>query len=113
MIPSSLPELFINQAYKNANKIAFEYRLRRNEPYRTISWERLHTLVFSTAYGLIELGLGRGDKIAIISDTRYEWAVCDLASMCAGAIVVPIYPTLPSESVAYIINNSGCEIVIV
>ncbi len=113
MIPSSLPELFINQAYKNANKIAFEYRLRRNEPYRTISWERLHTLVFSAAYGLIELGLGRGDKIAIISDTRYEWAVCDLASMCAGAIVVPIYPTLPSESVAYIINNSGCEIVIV
>jgi long-chain acyl-CoA synthetase len=113
MISSSLPELFIKQSNKNGKKIAFEYRLRRNEPYRTISWERLHTLVFSAAYGLIELGLGKGDKIAIISDTRYEWAVCDLACMCAGGVVVPIYPTLPSESVAYIINNSGCEIVIV
>lgn len=113
IIAANLAELFIKQAKKNAAKTVFEYRLRRSNPYRTISWEYLNTIVFETAYGLIELGLKKGDKIAILSDTRYEWAVCDLAILSCGGIVVPVYSTLLNDSVNYILNNSECKLVIV
>lgn len=112
MLANNLAELFTKQASKNKNKVAFEYRLRRNEPYRSISWKHLSTLVYEVAYGLIELGLKKGDNIAILSDTRYEWAVCDLAILSCGGIVVPIYPTLGDEAVNYILNNSESQIVI-
>ncbi len=113
MIARNLPELFIKQANKYSKKIAFEYRLRRNEPYKSISWERLLVIVQEIAYGLVKLGVRKGDRVAIISDTRYEWAACDLGILSCGGVVVPIYPTLGEEAVEYIINNSGCEIVVI
>ena len=113
MIARNLPELFISQANKYSEKIAVEYRLRRNEPYKPISWGRLRTMVYEIAYGLEKLGIKKGDKVAIISDTRYEWSLCDLGVLLCGGIVVPIYPTLTEDEVEYIINNSGCEIAIV
>lgn len=113
MIASNLVELFREQTNKNRDKVLFEYKLRRNEPYRSISWGRFNTIVMEVAYGLIELGLRKGDKVAILSDTRYEWAVCDIAVLSTGGIVVPIYPTLPEDTVAYILNNSCCQIVFV
>ena len=113
MIASNLADLFIKQANKNRSKVAIEYRLRRNEPYRTISWRHFNTQVMEIAYGLIELGLKKNNKIAILSNTRYEWAECDLAILSVGGVVVPIYPTLPDEAVNYILNNSECQIVIV
>ena len=112
MIASNLPDLFIKQANKQANRIAFEYRKRRKEPYRSISWRNLLTRVQEVAYGLIELGVKKGDNVAILCGTRYEWAVSDLAIMSCGGVVVPIYPTLPETSVNYILNNANCEIVI-
>ncbi len=113
MIARNLPELFINQANKYSKKVAVEYRLRRNEPYKPITWERLCTMVYEIAYGLEKLGIKKGERVAIISDTRYEWSLCDLGVLLCGGIVVPIYPTLTEDAVEYIINNSGCEIVIV
>lgn len=113
MIASNLADLFIKQANKNRNKVAIEYRLRRNEPYRTISWRHFSTQVMEISYGLIELGLKKNDKVAILSNTRYEWAECDLAILSVGGVVVPIYPTLPDEAVNYILNNAECQIVIV
>ena len=112
MIATSLPQLFMKQAALLGKKTVFEYKLRRNEPYRRISWRHLSLLVQEAAYGLIELGAKQGDNIAILSNTRFEWALSDLAILSIGAVVVPIYPTLPSENVIYILNNSNCKIVI-
>ena len=112
MMTNNLAELFVKQAERNKNKIAVEYRLRRNEPYRTISWRHLAITVQAITYGLIELGLKKGDNVAILSNTRYEWANCDLAILSGGGVVVPIYPTLPEDSVNYILNNAKCEIII-
>ena len=112
MIAANIPELFIKQVNKNNDKVAFEYRLRRNEPYRKISWTHLNTMVQEVTYGLIELGVKKGDNVAILSNTRYEWSIFDLAILSIGAVVVPIYPTLPEQSVNYILNDSKSEIVI-
>lgn len=113
MIPANIPELFNKQVSCNRSRIAFEYRLRRNEPYRSISWQYLNTLVRETSYGLVELGLQKGNTVAIISNTRYEWAICDLSILSCGGIVIPVYPTLNEHAVNYILNDSDCSIVIV
>lgn len=112
MIARNLPELFIKTAKQNENKVAFEYRLRRNEPYKSITWGHLSVMVEEVTYGLVELGVKKGDNVAILSHTRYEWPICDLAILSCGGVVVPIYPTLGDEAVNYILNNAECEIVI-
>lgn len=113
MIANTLPELFFNQADRYGQKIVYEYKLRRNEPYKTLSWNDLLSLVNFICYGLIDLGLKNGDKVAIISDTRYEWSLCDVALLAIGCVVVPVYPTLPDELVRYILNDSDSKVVIV
>ena len=112
MIARNLSELFIKRANENKDKTAVEYRLRRSEPYRSISWAHLSTIVQEVTYGLIELGVKKGDNVAILSGTRYEWSVFDLAILSIGAVVVPIYPSLPEQSVNYILNDSMSEVVI-
>lgn len=109
----SLPAVFFTRANERKNNVVFEYRIRRDEPYRTVSWNRLQNIVYEIAYGLIDLGLQKGKIVAIISETRYEWAACDYAILSCGGIVVPIYPTLPPEAVNYILNDSEVSIVVV
>ncbi len=63
--------------------------------------------------GLKDIGLGRGDKVIILSENRPEWVMCDLANLCLGAITVPIYTSLVSEQIKYIIDDSDAKAVIV
>jgi long-chain acyl-CoA synthetase len=58
---------------------------------------------------LIEAGIQRGDRVAILSNTREEWVVADLAILMTGAISVPIYPTLNAEEMAFVIDDSGAK----
>src|SRR5213078_2889556 len=63
--------------------------------------------------GLRALGVERGDRVAILSENRPEWAMADLASVCAAAVDVPIYATLPAAQVLYILNDSQAKVVFV
>ncbi len=51
-------------------------------------------------------GIAKGDKVALLSENRWEWAAADFAMMTAGVISVPIYPTLPSDQVRYLLDHS-------
>jgi long-chain acyl-CoA synthetase len=62
--------------------------------------------------GLNELGVEPGDRVAILSDSRPEWTITDLAILTAGAITVPVYSTLPPNQVGYILAHSGVRIVV-
>lgn len=72
-------------------------------------FDRIRTL----SLGLAELGVRPGDRVALISDSRPEWVIADLAILTAGAVTVPIYPTLPAAPAGYILADSGAEVVIV
>jgi long-chain acyl-CoA synthetase len=63
--------------------------------------------------GLLELGVRRGDRVAILSENRPEWAITDYACLAARAADVPIYPTLPARQVEYILRDSGAAAVVV
>ena len=61
----------------------------------------------STALGLIADGVQAGDRVAIFSATRYEWAILDLAILAVGAVTVPIYETSSAEQVRWVLTDSG------
>ena len=63
--------------------------------------------------GLGALGIRPRDRVAILSDSRPEWVVSDLAILTAGAVTVPVYPTLPAAQVGYILAHSGARAVMV
>lgn len=79
-------------------------------------WRKASTLeviekIESLACGLIESGLNKEDKVAIISNSRTEWNLVDLAVQLAGGITVPIYPTLSERETEYILNDAEIKII--
>ena len=68
--------------------------------------------VHALAKGLMAAGIGLGERVAIMSKTRYEWTLTDFALWTAGAVSVPIYETSSSEQVSWIVSDAGCAAVI-
>jgi len=81
--------------------------------WESLSSERARTDVESLALGLAGLGVRRGDKVALLSENRYEWAITDLATLGQGAVTVPIYPTLTAPQCQYILENSEAQVCVV
>jgi long-chain acyl-CoA synthetase len=65
--------------------------------------------VTAVAKGLISAGVGAGERVAVMSKTRYEWTVADFALFTVGAVVVPIYETSSAEQVEWILSDSGAS----
>jgi long-chain acyl-CoA synthetase len=71
-----------------------------------------HDEVRAVAKGLIAAGIEAGDRVALISKTRYEWTLVDYAIWFAGAVTVPVYETSSAEQVAWILQDSGARAVV-
>ncbi|GAA3530267.1 long-chain fatty acid--CoA ligase [Amycolatopsis ultiminotia] len=69
--------------------------------------------VTAVAKGLIAAGVGHGDRVALMSKTRYEWTLIDFAIWAAGAVTVPIYETSSAEQVHWILSDSAAKAVLV
>ncbi len=63
--------------------------------------------------GFIQLGIKPGDKVALISNNRSEWNICDVALLQIGAVSVPIYPTITEKEYTYIFNNAEIKLCLV
>ncbi|HEU5035948.1 MAG TPA: AMP-dependent synthetase/ligase [Nocardioides sp.] len=68
--------------------------------------------VSAVAKGLIAAGIGIGDRVALVSKTRYEWTLLDYAIWFAGAVTVPVYETSSAEQIAWILEDSGARAVV-
>jgi long-chain acyl-CoA synthetase len=66
----------------------------------------------SAALGLIAEGVKPGDRVAVLSATRYEWPIIDLAILAAGALTVPIYETSSAEQVRFVLQDSGAVLIV-
>jgi long-chain acyl-CoA synthetase len=81
--------------------------------WESLSSERARKDVEGLALGLAGLGVRRGDRVALLSENRYEWAITDLATLGQGAVTVPIYPTLTAPQSLHILENSEARVVVV
>lgn len=81
--------------------------------WRSYSAEEYVNITDSVAYGLLNLGVDRGDKVAIVSPNRPEWNLADMGINKIGAINVPIYPNITTADYEYILNDSGARILLV
>ncbi|MEU4432249.1 AMP-dependent synthetase/ligase [Nocardia rhamnosiphila] len=75
--------------------------------WHDVTAARFRTEVLATAKGLIAHGIQAGDRVAVMSRTRYEWTLLDFAIWCAGAVTVPVYETSSAEQVEWIASDSG------
>ncbi|WP_405013720.1 AMP-dependent synthetase/ligase [Kitasatospora sp. NBC_01539] len=80
--------------------------------WQDIGAEQFLAEVHAAAKGLIASGVGPGDRVAVMSRTRYEWTLLDFAIWCAGAITVPVYETSSAEQVLWILGDSGAVAVV-
>ncbi len=78
-----------------------------------ISSQEFYRSVAGMARALRNWGVTKGDRVAILSENRPEWAITDFASLAIGGVSVPIYATLTAEQTAYILSDSGAKVVVV
>lgn len=109
--PTTLVEVFeqVGRAHPRPDTLNY----KKDGQWLSISSGELLTRVHNIAAGLHSLGVRRGDRVAILSESRPEWTLTDAACLFAGAIDVPIYPTLTPPQVRYILRDSGARILVV
>jgi long-chain acyl-CoA synthetase len=81
--------------------------------WQPISSDQIYQRVRALSLTLLSWGAKKGDRIAIIGENRWEWAVSDFAILAIGAADVPIYPTLTGEQIAVLMRDADCRIAIV
>lgn len=109
--PGTLNQLFFDAISKYNRPDALQYKALGE--YRPISHSELALRVRRASRGLSTFGIRRGDRVAILSENRPEWAIADFACLTAGLTDVPIYPTLPADQITYILRDSGAVAVFV
>ena len=85
----------------------------RGDQIVEISSKEMLERIRDLSLGLRAGGVNRGDRVALISESRPEWLLCDLAILAAGAVTVPIYPTLSAAQARYVLDDSGARLAIV
>ncbi len=81
--------------------------------WRTISHQRMMERVRRISLGLHDLGVRKGDRVAVVSESRPEWTLLDIGTLGCGAALVPVYPTLTDDQVAHILGDSGSRVCVV
>jgi long-chain acyl-CoA synthetase len=108
--PRTLIEVFEFAARRHNRPDALNYK--RDGQWISISSSEMLRRIRDLAAGLYSLGVRRGDRVAILSDSRVEWTLTDAACIFAAAIDVPIYPTLTATQVRYILKDCGARVLV-
>jgi long-chain acyl-CoA synthetase len=88
-------------------------KVKKDGAWRATSSLELERAVSEISMGLRGLGVEKGDRVAILSENRPEWAFADLATLCAGAVDAPVYATLTPPQVQYILADSEAKVAFV
>jgi long-chain acyl-CoA synthetase len=105
--PSTIVEVFERAMRVHARADLLNYK--RGGAWRSISSEEFMRRVRRVALGLHALGLGRGERVGILSESSPEWVIIDVGCQFAGVVNVPVYPTLAPQQVCYILDDSGAR----
>lgn len=107
----NLFDLLDNRAKRDPEGAMIEYK-GDDGTWHQYSAQVFRDLVIDLAKGLIGLGINKGDSVAIVSRTRWEWTALDMAIMSIGALTVPVYETNSASQVSWIFNDSKVTLAI-
>ncbi len=105
----SVPEAYLRRIGMSAADPAFW--VKKDGTYQPLMWKELHSQMLGIFSGLQKLGIKSGDAVCIMSNSRPEWLLCDLAIQGLKAISVPIYHSSSLEDVTYILDHCGAKAV--
>jgi len=108
---STVNDVFVKAA-SGGDRTAMQW-LDGDGTWKAISSASLYGRVRALAEVLLGWGVERGERVAILSENRWEWAVTDFAVLAIGAVDVPLYSTLTAEQVGYMLRDSGAKVVVV
>jgi len=109
-VEGNLSDLPIRNARTRPHDVAFSKP--RSGDWVDVTNAEFVAEVHALAKGLMAAGIGLGERVAIMSKTRYEWTLTDFAVWAAGAVPVPIYETSSAEQVSWIVSDAGCAAVV-
>ncbi len=107
----NLAQMFFSNGEEYPDKTA--YMFKKDGAWVSITFKEAADEAKKIAGGLASIGVVKGDRVALISGNRYQWALIDYAVLSLGAMLVPVYPSLLPEQVQYILEDSEAKAVIV
>lgn len=107
----TIPEIFFQTAEKFSKKPAL--LTKENGVYFSYTFEQVAKKVKIFAQTLLDLGIQKGEKVAILSENRPEWVIADLGIMSINAITVPLHTTLNPKAICNVLNHSEAKAVVV
>ena len=115
--PPSVATLFTERVAATPDGEAYRYPVppasgSGPDDWKSLSWGQAAERVFAIAAGLIDLGVGPEERVALASSTRVEWIFADLGVMCAGGATTTVYPSTNAEESAYILSDSESRVLI-
>src|SRR5579871_883401 len=110
-MPANLSLMHRGTCNRLGNRVALRHK--RNGRYEDITWADYRRQADWAAAGLIDLGVKPQDRVAILSENRYEWLVADHAILSTGAINVPLHAPLAAAQVEYQVGHSESRGIIV
>ncbi len=108
-MPKNVAVQFLDRVETSGAREAFSFP--SGEGWESVTWAQTGDRVSQIAGGLLALGLESEQRVGIISGTRFEWIVADLAVMVAGGATTTVYPTTHGEDTAYIVGDAECNVV--
>ncbi|MDN5858287.1 MAG: long-chain fatty acid--CoA ligase [Pseudonocardia sp.] len=103
-------ENLVAAVYTNASDVPDKVAFRRRDAakqWHDVSFAEFAAQVTAVARGLIAAGVSPGDRVALLSHTRYEWSLLDYAILAVGGVTVPIYETSSADQIGWILSDSG------
>jgi long-chain acyl-CoA synthetase len=110
-VPATLPAMLVRHADARARDVAM--RVKRLGRWEEMTWADYERRATRVGLGLRELGVGTGDRVAVLSDNRPEWLFADLGTQGIGGVTLGVYPTSSESEVAHMLGDSVSKVVIV
>ncbi|WP_338051053.1 MULTISPECIES: AMP-dependent synthetase/ligase [Ramlibacter] len=106
----TLPQALRHQATHAGHRIAM--RQKRFGIWKPLTWAQLHERAVHVGLGLAALGIGRGAHVGVLAENRVEWVLSQLGAGLVGAVTVGVYPTSPTNEVAYVLGHADAQVVV-
>jgi long-chain acyl-CoA synthetase len=113
----TISQTFLDRVKATPNKVGFQYKPTYSElgpidQWKEVTFKEFYNEARIVSFGLMGLGVKPGDRVVILSNTRFEWSLCDMAILGASATTIPIYASNIAEDVVYIAEHADARILI-